>query len=236
MTTCQTPTRNKLFEIDLTFNEKKQTLEGSLLVDSGKKMGQWKIHSIRVQDTGGMETGLFNSDVDWVWQYHDIVELRDKNVLVSGTTLDYTNPVIKAESLIVDKTEVELGEEIFISIKASDNQEVLEGNANFMSINTKSLKNLSMNVPLIFNSETSAYEGTLSFTDALSYGDWVLENISFKDLNENKSTLSNAPSWYISDTENNQYKDLSRFNISVKGKFPTLTVKDMETEVNQSII
>jgi hypothetical protein len=147
--------------------------EATFTIGETTRPGTWSISSIDVSDKE--ENYKYYPDDE------EDLDLSPANFTVINENIDVVPPTLK--SVTVDKKEAAPGEEVKVSVNATDDQSGVE--QIYISLYGSQGGNLGKNAE--YNSETKMYEATFQITDTTKPGTWRISSISVTDKAGNES-------------------------------------------------
>lgn len=160
------PISKKTETVDIRYNAETGLYEGKIEVTDRSECGQWEITNMYLRTEGGVEGRILDKNRVLATTGVDF-SVADFNV--SGTKmtckedLDIKAPDIDISSLSVDKSEVNKGDEVKISLKAEDESGISRISAMYIS----PMGMFSVNFK--YNEVEDKYEGTIKANLAGTY-------------------------------------------------------------------
>ncbi|WKA57782.1 S-layer homology domain-containing protein [Planococcus shenhongbingii] len=178
---------NDAESFQLNWNGITQKYEGSMEVN-GKSFGlngTWRIAYILLTDKSGNKLQVFNQRPYPMPHESISMDLSAGNLLIHGN--DITSPVY--HSLTVDKNKTAAGEQVKISLKASDQ----ESGVDYATVRYENRSNYTQSddILLQFNSATGFFEGTVKIENSIVGGRWIVSELAIYDKNFNFTYLHN---------------------------------------------
>lgn len=200
------PISGKTEMADISYNAETDLYEGKIEVTDRSECGQWKMTRMYLKTEAGVEGDIFDKNRVLTTSGVDF-SVVDFNV--SGTKmtckedLDLQAPNIDISSLSIDKTEVNLGDEVKVSLKAED-----ESGISRIGVMYKAPIGL-LSVDLKYNEAKDKYEGTIKANQS---GTYKIHSIHAIDIDGNANLILNKEG----EPEAEKAVDLSSANIVVK--------------------
>ena len=154
----------------LKYNASTSAYEVEIPIDSSFEKGIYKIWALVIEDTSGNTTRLF-----------DFQDSEKKLESGQFTFFKEENPP-EFSSLYINQKSVESGQNVFISVEASDDTNLQEAIIYYVSPVTKT----KISVPLTYNKEEQKFQGDFPIKNETEIGLWKVESIEIIDTNLNK--------------------------------------------------
>jgi hypothetical protein len=198
------------------FNPDTNLYEVSLPISETFKPGKWNIYYVNVRDKEYNSETYYNGENDF--------SAADFNVV--NEYADITPPVV--HSVSVDKTEVQPGDALTVSLDVSDDK----SGPQYVSIYYYDQDRREMYANAVYNKETQKYEATITIDDATYPGKWELTNITVQDheynftnyQNGDEFDFSNGHFTVINDLIDNQAPKVTSISVDKKEANPGDTV------------
>ena len=175
----------------MNYDSGKKAYVARIMMTEDRPSGVWKPSSLYIEDNAGNETALS-------YLRGDFTEAGD--FTLSGTVADVTKPVF--ENLSVDKKDVKVGEEVTITVRASDTESGIKRVTIFYKMpQTDKSELLRMN----YDSGKGAYVARLMMTEDKPSGMWKPSSLYIEDNAGNEASLS-----YL----RGEFNDLGEFNLN----------------------
>lgn len=175
----------------MNYDSGKKAYVARIMMTEDRPSGVWKPSSLYIEDNAGNETSLS-------YLRGDFTEAGD--FTLSGTVADVTKPVF--EGLSVDKKDVKVGEEVTITVRASDAESGIKRVTIFYKMpQTDKSELLRMN----YDSGKGAYVARLMMTEDKPSGMWKPSSLYIEDNAGNEASLS-----YL----RGEFNDLGEFNLN----------------------
>lgn len=216
-------------EKQLTLVLKNGKYEGSLSIDESYPLGDWKLSFVTLADKAGNVTIIYNSNVHGSGLG---IDLSAGDFKVKADT-----EVPKFVSINVDKKNAKLGDNVNITVTASDESSLAkEANLCYVMKTDKGDIEKGLTLTLV----DGKYQGTIDINDALTSGTLLPSFVALED------TLGNAGTYYNSKVHDGMAPevsaDMSAGDIKVDFINPdkpvivlsteTLTNKDVDVTIN----
>ncbi|WKB35464.1 Ig-like domain-containing protein [Terrilactibacillus sp. S3-3] len=157
--------------VELSYNPETNKYEGTFNVTNNTIIGDWYISMIVFYDKAGNQFVDFPEEGDQLY----------KIFTVMNSSTDTTPPSVT--NISFDKTTLSPGDEVHISVEASDAESgISDGSVSVSKVNGDQ----GQMVELSYNPETNKYEGTFNVTDNTIIGDWYISMIVFQDKASNQ--------------------------------------------------
>lgn len=183
------PISKNIQDIELKYNESTGKYEGEFFITEETQSGTWKVLRIFAQDNNYNCKFIYNKDVVEDAS-GEIADLSKGNIKVSETNVtskddvDMIGPTIYEDTVSVDKSYVEKGDKVKVSLKAVDKSGISRITVNYQGLTGDEFKHVNLE----FNKETGYFEGYINIDDNFKEGTYRIWNIMAID-NENNSTV-----------------------------------------------
>ncbi|OIN67233.1 hypothetical protein BLD48_06295 [Exiguobacterium sp. KRL4] len=185
------PQTDKSELLNMSYDSEKKVYVARLMMTEDKPSGVWKPSSLYIEDNAGNEA--------WFYSSKGVFD-ESGDFTLSGTSADVTKPVF--ESLSVDKKDVKVGEEVTITVKASDAESGIKRIMIFYKVpQTDKSELLNMS----YDSEKKVYVARLMMTEDKPSGVWKPSSLYIEDNAENEA-------WFYS--SKGAFNNLGEFNLN----------------------
>lgn len=176
------PISKNIQDIELKYNESTGKYEGEFSITEETQSGTWKVLRIFAQDNNYNCKFIYNKDVVEDAS-GEIVDLSKGNIKVSETNVtskddvDMIGPTIYEDTVSVDKSYVEKGDKVKVSLKAVDKSGISRVTVNYQELKGDEFKHVNLE----FNKETGYFEGYINIDDNFKEGTYRVWNIMAMD-------------------------------------------------------
>ncbi len=145
-------------------------------------------------------------------------------------TEDTEDPVIHADTIKIDKTEVRSGDVVTVSVKVTDNAGISRV---FFDMRGRNVNNLILdNISMQYNQETGLYEGSFTVDDTIPQDHWYVYSIGARDMNNNYD--------FVFDSYDGPLGEVNIINPGVDSENPvihgdTLTIDKKELALGETV-
>ncbi|WNB92511.1 Ig-like domain-containing protein [Bacillus sp. NEB1478] len=226
----KSPITHKDQWVYLSYNASIGGYEGSIMMKDSMESGEWQIYFFDLMDNAG--------------NYDRITgPIAGSSFTLTGTTTDVTKPIL--DRISVDKSDVNVGDQVTITIKAHDTESgIVESEVPV--IYKSPITHKDQWVYLHYNASISGYEGSITMKDSMESGEW---QIYFFDLMDNAGNYDrimgpvDGSSFTLTGTTTDVTKpilegiNIDKTDVRVGDKV-TITIKAKDTEsglVNSSL-
>ncbi|WP_270180265.1 cell wall-binding repeat-containing protein [Alkalihalobacillus sp. CinArs1] len=215
----QKPITGNTIVLSMNYNESTKAFEGMIPITDESESGTYSIRYLRVKDLSGNELLLASYSGDQE-------RLSGGEFVVSGTSgADITAP--KLENISVSHQKATYGDEVKISVKASDNRGIQQVNLHYQKPITGNTMVLTMN----YSENTGAYEGMIPITDGSEIGTYSIRYLRVKDTSGNELLLAS----YSGDQEKLSGGEFSVITESNSPIFKSLSINNSKVEAGDSV-
>jgi putative cell wall-binding protein len=162
---------------DAVYNEATKKYEAKILIDNTTKPGPWIQNSIYVSDNANNYQTIQNY-------------FSGSSYTVINQNADVTPPVVNG--VTIDKQEAQPGDDVVVSVDASDDQGVSS-----VSVSYNSSNGGYMSSQATYNASTKRYDAKFPIADDTKPGTWSISSIDVSDNSDNYSTYSNMNGEFI---------------------------------------
>ncbi|WP_226654781.1 Ig-like domain-containing protein [Guptibacillus hwajinpoensis] len=189
------PITRKSFNVRMTYNQQTDQYEGTIPIETNSESGVYKVSSLYVYDSSdNISSYYLSSDDDG--------KLKEGEFTVSGTSgADVTKPTLG--SITVDKEKATAGDNVKVSVKATDDVSVTHISVYY----EKPITGKSFNVRMTYNQQTDQYEGTIPIETNSESGVYKVSSLYVYDSSDNIS------SYYLSSDDDGKLKE-GEFTVS----------------------
>ncbi|WP_214893908.1 immunoglobulin-like domain-containing protein [Exiguobacterium sp. H66] len=212
------PQTDKSELLNMSYDSEKKVYVARLMMTEDKPSGVWKPSSLYIEDNAGNEA--------WFYSSKGVFD-ESGDFTLSGTSADVTKPVF--ESLSVDKKDVKVGEEVTITVKASDAESGIKRIMIFYKVpQTDKSELLNMS----YDSEKKVYVARLMMTEDKPSGVWKPSSLYIEDNAENEA-------WFYS--SKGVFDESGDFTLSgtsadvTKPVFESLSVDKKDVKVGEEV-
>ena len=118
-------------------------------------------------------------------------EVTNEEKSAESGVKDTEAPVIHQDTLMIDKTEVTVGDVIKISVKVTDNSELKKVILDFENLDNNNKISWSN---MTYNAATERYEYSLSIPETMVAGHWRISSVQAYDMSDNKHIITHYTS------------------------------------------
>jgi hypothetical protein len=172
---------------EAVLNSETNKYEIMFVVNETTRPGTWKISSITVRDKEDNGNYYPNGE--------EHLDLSPADFTVVNESIDITPPALKSVS--VDKKEVKPGEEVTVSIEATDNQSGVQ----VISLVYRNEEGRTQSAAAVYNQKTKQFEAKLPITETSRPGVWSLDEVYLEDTEGNGVTLYQGEDFNISEAD-----------------------------------
>ncbi|MFD2618626.1 Ig-like domain-containing protein, partial [Terrilactibacillus laevilacticus] len=167
----KTPITNKSVYVSMNYNPSTGMYEGSIPIQSNSESGTYKVSYVTIYDTSENQISV------WDWDDPD-------NKLQAGNFFVFTESNLPTyKSLSIDKNVVESGDQVNISVDASDDTNLKEATIHYLSPVNKT----KVSIPLHYDG--TRFIGQMPVEQTTEVGKWIVDSIEIKDTNGNVTTV-----------------------------------------------
>ncbi|MBT2692556.1 Ig-like domain-containing protein [Bacillus sp. ISL-55] len=171
-----TPTTNKTQSITMNYNSTSDSYEGYFQIQNTTESGLYNVRWVDIYDTSDNRVTIYGSD--------DPQKLSGGQFTVTGTTgADITKPTF--EKITVDKQIATFGDNVKVSIKASDDVAIKK----IYLAYTTPITNKTQTVTINYNNFTDTYEGVISISNSTEPGLFKVRWVDIYDTADNRTTI-----------------------------------------------
>jgi hypothetical protein len=183
------------------------TYEGTISLTSADESGIWVVEEVYLCDYLDNRAHVSNVNLDRLY-YTSRQDFSHVNFELSGTTADVTLPELI--SIGIDKTSVAVGENVKITLQATDNggSGINRALVYYLSPITRKEKVIELS-----NVVGDTYEGTISLTGSDELGKWIVEQVNLRDNMNNEALICSSDLNYQGYTS---YQDFSHVEFELK--------------------
>lgn len=202
------PSKNTSSYIGLKYDDVSKLWKGSYTIKSIDEVGEWTLRAIYIEDNAGINSNIYEDNLP---------QQSNINYIISNSNIDLIPP--KLHSVNIDKQVAGPEEEIFITIKATDDLSEVR----FVDVTYQLPSGSKREYNLLLDSNGN-YSGKIRIYKYDESGVWKISSIGLSDRANNYIIIANSEL----NPKAENIKDLSSCNFKVEGTAVDITPPELK--------